>query len=73
MSDAPRFDGDEDADALHVIWLQPWCLGCKQWADDRTWCQDDVWTACDECGRPPVKYVLAPDQPPRSQQERTDG
>jgi hypothetical protein len=38
-----HIEGDEDADPLTVIWLQPWCKGCKTWADDRTWCEDDVW------------------------------
>lgn len=42
-------------DSHDVIYLQPWCKDCKQ-HEDRTWCQDDVWGACEECGLPPVKY-----------------
>ena len=43
------------------IWLQPWCDACATMGVDRQWCQDDVWTACEECGAKPVRYVLAPD------------
>jgi hypothetical protein len=46
-----------------TIWLQPWCDGCERSSEDRLWCQDDVWSYCDECGAPAVRYVLAPDQP----------
>lgn len=47
-----------------VIWLQPHCEGCE--AEDRNWCQDNVWAeGCEECGAMPVKYLLAPDQPKR--------
>ena len=67
-----QIEGDKDVEPLQVIWLQPWCEGCKTWADERTWCQDDAWGACDECGRLPVKYVIAPDQLPRIPQETTD-
>ena len=39
------------------IWLAPDCDGeC-----DREWCQEDVWSACDDCGSESVKYVLASD------------
>jgi hypothetical protein len=44
------------------IWLQPWCANCA--ATDfsgtgRTWCSDQVYEACEGCGREPVRYVLA--------------
>lgn len=55
-----------DATDHEVIWLQPWCDGCQQncYSDEgRTWCTDDAYGACGECGRLPVKYVIAPDQP----------
>jgi hypothetical protein len=46
-----------------VIWLQPWCDDCAKnsYGPDggRTWCQDNVYGTCEECGREPVKYVLA--------------
>jgi hypothetical protein len=55
---------------LPIIWLQPWCDKCERSAEDRTWCRDDVYLQCDECGAMPVKYVLASDQPqPRLEME----
>jgi hypothetical protein len=56
-----RFDGDEDVDPHQTIWLQPWCKGCQKncYSDGRQWCEDEVWGECEECGRKPVKYVLA--------------
>jgi len=51
------------AEQIHeVIWLQPWCDGCEKNAygsDGRQWCEDDVWSKCDECEQASVKYVLA--------------
>lgn len=55
-----------------TIWLQPWCKGCEQHAygtEGRQWCEDDPWGECEECGRKPVKYVIAP----VASQEKTDG
>jgi hypothetical protein len=53
-----------------TIWLQPWCDKCERSAEDRTWCRDEVYLQCDECGAMPVKYVLASDQPqPRLEME----
>lgn len=47
-------------DQIHeVIWLEPWCDGCNYGSDGRTWCKDNVYDPCEECGREPVKYVLA--------------
>jgi hypothetical protein len=40
-----------------VIWLEPGCV--DEAGEDRHWCQDDAWGACEECGRKPVKYVIA--------------
>ena len=49
------------------IWLQPWCNECarsdKGW-DGRQWCEDDVWTTCDDCERKSVRYILAPEPEP---------
>lgn len=43
------------------IWLAPECEGCAY--SERTWCQDQgVYYPCEECGREPTKYLLAPDQ-----------
>lgn len=45
------------------IWLQPWCDGCERHCHDeygRTWCQDNVYDDCEECGRKAVRYVVAP-------------
>jgi len=48
------------------IWLQPWCAECdrnsRQPDTGRLWCQDDVWTKCENCDRRSVRYVLAEDQ-----------
>jgi hypothetical protein len=41
------------------IWLQPWCDECDRTQFDRMWCQNNVWDKCDDCGREPVKFVLA--------------
>jgi hypothetical protein len=38
------------------IWLEPICDDCIN--NPRFWWQDDVWDACDECGRKPAKYRL---------------
>lgn len=52
-----------------IIWLQPWCDGCQKHADSidngRTWCVDEAWGPCEDCGAMPVKYVMAADQPIR--------
>jgi len=45
-----------------VIWLQPWCDDCEKShyrGEGRMWCEDSVFETCEECGREPVKYVLA--------------
>ena len=42
-----------------VIWLQPWCHDCARHdASDtgRTWCADNVYDDCEECGQKPVQY-----------------
>lgn len=50
------------------IWLSPWCDGCDRdrgrLSDEgRLWCEDkSMFDACDECGRKPVRYVLAPEK-----------
>lgn len=46
-----------------VIYLQPWCEGCETHAgyEGRNWCQDDVWTQCDECPNKSSRYLLALD------------
>lgn len=49
-----------------TIWLAPWCDGCERnsmHSEGRTWCQNNVYAPCDECGKLPVKYQFAPDQP----------
>lgn len=64
------------AEQQHVeIWLQPWCDGCERYSyecgESREWCQDNVFDPCSECGRKPVRYVIAP-APPLSP-EKTGG
>ena len=52
---------DRDEQQHPVIWLQPWCDYCARVDRSdtgRTWCVDNVYDRC-ECGRYPVKYVLA--------------
>ena len=49
-----------------VIWLQPWCDKCAASGEDRLWCQDNVWDACDLCERRSVRYVIDKRQKPRS-------
>ena len=56
MNDAPPLD---ETPEHKTIWLQPWCDKCSRCGEDRNWCEDDVWVACEECGKPSVKYVLA--------------
>lgn len=49
-----------------VIWLQPACCdgGHKY---DREWSSTNEWpNGCEDCGEMPVKYILAPDQPTKS-------
>jgi len=39
----------------HVeIWLEPSCNQCDR---ERTWCQDNVYEKCEECGREPTRYL----------------
>src|SRR5437868_10340340 len=45
------------ADDHKEIWLEPKCSDVC--GDGRSWCQDDVWEKCDECGSPAVKYIRA--------------
>ena len=43
-----------------AIWLQPWCVNCDNHiGEGRQWREDDVWGKCEDCGKMPVKYVLA--------------
>ena len=47
---------------LKEIFLEPVC-GCGE-LEERSWCQDDVWTGnCENCGVAvkSVRYVLADD------------
>jgi hypothetical protein len=39
-----------------VIWLSP-CA--HDFESGRTWCKDNIYSPCEECGRLPVKYVIA--------------
>lgn len=41
------------------IWLSPRCH------DERTWCDDDPWEKCEDCGAESVRYVLASDSDAR--------
>lgn len=43
------------------IWLQPSCPTCRG-IDDRTWCQDNVWSeGCSpgDCDKAPTEYIRA--------------
>lgn len=44
---------DED---YEFIWLKPSCDKC--YYSDRTWCQENVYEPCEECGRKASKYKL---------------
>lgn len=61
VSSSQPMSGEEQSH--ETIWLQPWCNGCDKnsWGghDGRQWCQDNVWTNCDECKRKPVCYIRA--------------
>src|SRR5208282_5758750 len=50
-----------------TIWLQPWCDTCDLHVyEGRQWCEDgSVFDKCEGegCGKMPVKYILAPNQP----------
>jgi hypothetical protein len=39
-----------------TIWLEP---KDHSGEEGRTWCHEDVWGTCDECGALPTKYVRA--------------
>lgn len=57
-----------------AIYLSPWCAKCDKaskgaWlkgdgAIDREWCQEPQ-DPCEECGKPWVKFNLAPDDIPQ--------
>jgi len=38
------------------IWLEPGCVSCSIY--ERTWCINNVYEPCEECGRKPAKYQL---------------
>lgn len=47
-----------------TIWLAPWCAECERKCFDdqgRTWCEDEVYGPCDDCGARPVKYAIVAD------------
>ena len=48
------------SDDHQVIWLEPFCHKCN--AYPRTWCQDNIYEPCEECGRQPTKYIIASEQ-----------
>lgn len=39
------------------IWLSPHCQQCAHFAET-TWCQDNIYDACEECGKKPIRYAL---------------
>lgn len=41
------------------IWLEPGCDGNSMAGEGRTWCQDNVYEACPECGAGATEYVRA--------------
>lgn len=41
------------------IWLEPGCDGNSMAGEGRTWCQDNVYEACPECGARATEYVRA--------------
>ena len=47
-----------DYEEHKVIYLEPRCRDCDRFAEDRSWCQDDVWSECEDCGKKPARYVL---------------
>jgi hypothetical protein len=49
--------GMRKMDEHKEIWLEPQCDECR--GHERSWCYDNVWGECDECGAKPVKYVIA--------------
>ena len=49
---ADRKDGTPDHER---IWLEPKCT--QESPDGRSWCKDDVWGECDECGTKPTEYI----------------
>lgn len=56
------------------IWIEPHCNECSLGRADEgpTWCRDNVYEPCEECGQQPIKYTLAPDQlrpEPRTEDE----
>lgn len=50
--EADRKDGTPDHER---IWLEPNCAD----AEERNWCEDDLWGECDECGIKPTQYIRA--------------
>lgn len=44
-------------DEHRAIWLEPSCVAKS--GEDRHWCHDDPWGACEECGTKSVKYIIA--------------
>lgn len=39
------------------IWLEPICHDCFA-RSEATWCQDNVYEPCPDCGRKPIRYYL---------------
>ena len=53
MSDAPAMVDHER------IWLEPGCDGNSFAGEGRTWCQDNVYDPCPDCGAEATEYVRA--------------
>jgi hypothetical protein len=42
-----------------IIWLEPDCEGNLSAGGDRSWCKDNVYDECPDCGATATKYVRA--------------
>lgn len=70
MTTRPAIDQNEmpeknDMGDLETIWLKPACKECIDCINDtdygRTWCQDNIYEPCPDCGRLPTKYTIVSD------------
>ena len=51
------------------IWLEPRCDKCinLDGADERSWCEDNAFEPCPECGKGGIRYVIDRRQLPRGE------
>lgn len=55
------------------IWLEPRCDKCISIAtDERSWCEDNAFEECHDCGKRGIRYVIDRRQLPRGVMDKRE-